>query len=557
MSASTLFDDYGGSVYTVPRSAYTARSYDSSLILHNVSSTSVISDQDLKTLNLQVKRLERKRQLRRELHGLPAAGGNKFKSNGGQLVSGLESTLDEEDQQDVEEEETDLCAYNLEQWLKKIKCTGVTGRTLEHFQEIKVGVLEDPVDPDNCHSLEPYPDLYEEEFEYKGGKVRGEYHGKAVLEFSNGDVITGTFRDGLRHGDCRISTGRNGINALYGHYVDDELHGKAKVMFEDGDWLEGYFKEGVLHGFGRYFDRQGRLKCVANHKNGVKHGVCWQIVRGGGCIVGRVDTKGRMSGIRVAYLYPDFRTALVGHFEDGLMKAAQVATLKTTIDDFGIKVPIFTEPKGDIYRRELATFDMVTSEPKLPDPYESRMVRVATSKVDGANEGLFAARAIEPNTVIAFYNGKRIRPCSKEDVDHADWEVNAYKIFDPSRKNGTIDIPFEFRDLDKYCATLAHKTNHSFLPNAEFVSYDHPKYGLVPCLVSNHDIRAGEEIFVHYGYHLDGCPEWYEEAWRSGNYPVPDSLKEEDRDWEDTDYQRNPDEPETDAETTGGSKDTT
>ena len=93
-------------------------------------------------------------------------------------------------------------------------------------------------------------------------------------------------------------------------------------------------------------------------------------VRGGGCVVGRADERGQMSGIRIAYIYPgkgycilptknlssngfcfaDFRTALVGHFEDGLMKAAQVASLKTIIDDGGIKVPIFTEPRGPYYK---------------------------------------------------------------------------------------------------------------------------------------------------------------------------------------------------------------
>ena len=59
----------------------------------------------------------------------------------------------------------------------------------------------------------------------------------------------------------------------------------------------------------------------------------------------------------------------------------------------------------------------------------------------GSGEGLFAARDIEPNTILAFYNGKRIKPRSPEDYDHPDWDVNAYKIFDPTRKNGTIDIP--------------------------------------------------------------------------------------------------------------------
>ena len=399
---------------------------------------------------------------------------------------------------DDEEEESSRCAYELDQWLKKMKCTGVTGRKLEHFHEIKVGVLDEPVDPDSP-TLEPYPDLDDEEFTYTGGKFRGEYHGKAVVEFANGDIITGPFRKGLRHGDFRVSCSRNSINAIYGEYVDDELSGKVKIIYENGDWMEGYFKEGILHGFGRYFDKQGRLRVIANHKNGVMWGTCWKIIRGGGCLVGRVDAQGKFTGMRMAYIYPDFRTTLFGCFEDGILKSAQACQVKTVIEDMGIKIPIFTEPRGAFYKRELATYDSVTQHPLLEDPYETRMVFVHPSKVEGANDGLFAAIDIEPNTVIAFYNGIRIRPRSKDDCDHEDWDKNAYKIFDPSRKNGTIDIPQKYRSYDNYKATLAHKTNHSFLPNAEFVSYDHPKYGLVPCLVSNHDIKKGEEIFVHYG----------------------------------------------------------
>jgi len=31
----------------------------------------------------------------------------------------------------------------------------------------------------------------------------------------------------------------------------------------------------------------------------------------------------------------------------------------------------------------------------------------------------------------------------------SDWALNAYKIFDPARSNGTIDIPFPFRYANK------------------------------------------------------------------------------------------------------------
>ena len=49
-------------------------------------------------------------------------------------------------------------------------------------------------------------------------------------------------------------------------------------------------------------------------------------------------TQGELSGIRIAYLYPDYKTAFVGTFSDGFMEFAQVARLKTVIEDRGIKV---------------------------------------------------------------------------------------------------------------------------------------------------------------------------------------------------------------------------
>ena len=127
------------------------------------------------------------------------------------------------------------------------------------------------------------------------------------------------------------------------------------------------------------------------------------------------------------------------------MCLSKAATLKAVIDDRGMKIPLFSEPSGPVLKREIATYDFVTSEPMLRDPYETRMVDARSSGVDGGGDGLFARVDIEPNTVLAFYNGKRIRPRSKDDWDHPDWNVNAYKIFDPAIKNGTIDIPVEMR----------------------------------------------------------------------------------------------------------------
>ena len=82
----------------------------------------------------------------------------------------------------------------------------------------------------------------------------------------------------------------------------------------------------------------------------MKYGTCWKINRGGGCVVGRANKEGDLTGHRIAYLYPDFKTALIGSFTDGVMESAQEAELKSIIDDNGVKVPLFTEPTGDIYQ---------------------------------------------------------------------------------------------------------------------------------------------------------------------------------------------------------------
>ena len=77
--------------------------------------------------------------------------------------------------------------------------------------------------------------------------------------------------------------------------------------------------------------------------------------------------------------------------------------------------------------------------PQLRDPYESKMVEVQSSEIEGASEGLFALKDIEINTVVAFYNGTKPDP---EDYDPDTWETNNYKIFDPAdMPDGTIDIP--------------------------------------------------------------------------------------------------------------------
>lgn len=97
------------------------------------------------------------------------------------------------------------------------------------------------------------------------------------------------------------------------------------------------------------------------------------------------------------------------------------------------------------------------------------------SKVEGAEEGLFCQLDVKAGTVLAFYNGIRRERSKNSGWNGWELDENAYKIFDPTNKNGTVDITPEFRSLRNYRATMAHKTNHSFIPNCEFNEFHHPR----------------------------------------------------------------------------------
>lgn len=78
---------------------------------------------------------------------------------------------------------------------------------------------------------------------------------------------------------------------------------------------------------------------------------------------------------------------------------------------------------------------------------------------------------------------------------------------------------------------MAHKTNHSFAPNSEFVEFRHPKYGVIPCIITTKDIRQNQEvttittvlnehhkhlqIFVSYGYDVSESPQWFQDQWET------------------------------------------
>ena len=66
--------------------------------------------------------------------------------------------------------------------------------------------------------------------------------------------------------------------------------------------------------------------------------------------------------------------------------------------------------------------------------------------------------------------------------------------------------------LDQYCATLAHKANHSFTPNTRWGRLDHPRFGMVVTIIAIKTIQVGEELTVNYKYPVTIAPQWYKDC---------------------------------------------
>ena len=60
-------------------------------------------------------------------------------------------------------------AREIEQWLRKVKCTGGGGSRLEQYKDLKIGPYPTPV-VYGSPSVEPYPKLRDEVFKFKVNK---------------------------------------------------------------------------------------------------------------------------------------------------------------------------------------------------------------------------------------------------------------------------------------------------------------------------------------------------------------------------------------------------
>ena len=120
-----------------------------------------------------------------------------------------------------------------------------------------------------------------------------------------------------------------------------------------------------------------------------------------------------------------------------------------------------------LIRRDVSTNCIIGKYPLHPDLWETDLVEVKTSFCEGpsAGQGLFLKRNVQEGQIVALFNGLRYLSSRNNCQDDSPDQNFDYRI----RLNGDtdIDIPPQYTSLENYCATLGHKANHSFSPNAK------------------------------------------------------------------------------------------
>ena len=158
---------------------------------------------------------------------------------------------------------------------------------------------------------------------FKGKLEDGRLHGKVgedsaedpdwfaplQIQFTNGQLSKS-----IASGFSVVNNGKpdSGIAAVYGKLRHGRLHGPVRMFGQ-------YSNDPKSSCAGKQLNA-GALSFVGHFSHGVPTGYCWKGLLGGAWIHGKVNPEdGEFTGEDIAYVYPDFKIALVGKFEKGIM----------------------------------------------------------------------------------------------------------------------------------------------------------------------------------------------------------------------------------------------
>ena len=300
---------------------------------------------------------------------------------------------------------------------------------------------------------------------------QGDLNGHGYFTCANDDYFEGQFNGSVRDRYGHLTKPREAGRYTVGTWKNGLLDGVIDMEIERG-WIRCAYKNGCKHGLERTYDgpyaNAENLRRVALFKEDKVVGQVWQCLPGGAYMLGTIDPDTEeYDGKIVTYLFPDCKMAIIGRFTNGTFISGYMHTIDSIEIGHGIPtIHVCPEPLGSLIRRDFATNSIIGKYPLHPDLWESDLVEVKNSFCGpSAGQGLFLKRDVQKGQIVALFNGLRYLSSRNNCQDDTPDQNYDYRI----RLNGDydIDIPPQYTSLDNYCATLGHKANHSFSPNAK------------------------------------------------------------------------------------------
>uniref|UniRef100_A0A0K2TBP3 Histonelysine Nmethyltransferase SETD7like [Oryzias latipes] n=1 Tax=Lepeophtheirus salmonis TaxID=72036 RepID=A0A0K2TBP3_LEPSM len=350
------------------------------------------------------------------------------------------------------------------------------------------------------------------------------------------NLISGFFRNGELEGSVYIISEDN-IQGSAAVAVKGVLHGRVLTIGMKSHYPYPMAKNTINFNYNQV--TMNGLGFYGYFLNGRASGTVWYGMVGHelnkqGLLYGKVDSKGKLSGSDISYIYPNHFNVLHGVFEDRIMKAAvyrHILELNCNKDSI-LEVKISGKPSNmeteQVYFYDPPSNTTLASPSMLiiEDPYEAETIYLSKSGIPNSGDGLHAKRDLEAGEVGAWYSGALFgekegniwnNACRFNASLSAKSIAYCYKYRISTYHGALIDIPVDYDEESRYRSTLGHKMNNGFgnEVNTGFYQAEHPRFGTIVYILTTKPVPKGKELIVNYGYSrglhhtVDQIFEWY------------------------------------------------
>ena len=113
-------------------------------------------------------------------------------------------------------------------------------------------------------------------------------------------------------------------------------------------------------------------------------------------MVGRLDRNGNFTGRDLVYMYPDHETALLGTWVRGRMVSSTPAMITAVTREENMMRLELRKISTSCYSYDPASRHVISRQPLLSDPYETRLVTVSACKAS-AKKNVLTKPSVENN----------------------------------------------------------------------------------------------------------------------------------------------------------------